>query len=485
MAGTAWFAPTVFAALVVTWHVGRPEMWHDELVTVDVATRSTGQILRLLEKVDAVHGAYYLFMHAWTTLVGAGPAAVRLPSALAMTAATACVALAGQRLFGRTAGVAAGFLFALVPTVTRFGQEARSYALVVLGAALATLLLLRALERPRLGRWAVYTLAVAALGVLNVVSLTLLLGHGAAVLIHWWRQRSRWLLVRFALAAAAGVALALPVVLRGMRQAGRQISWIPDSPPWTVWEQTFGSPQVAAAVTALAGLGLLANLRGRAGVVPRAVTAAVVAALPVPVILVASTGDINYFFSKYLLFLLPAWAVLAGAGIGALRRVPLVAAALVLVAALAVPGQQALRAEFSHSWYTYPQARAFQPLAYSEAARLVAADYQPGDGMVAGGPWWWMHGPGVRYYLPKDVTLRNVFEAQSAADRGELFGADCPEPARCLRDEPRIWVVLAEVTDAPLTGLPRKQSAALTERYDVVRVEHPRRMTVALLQRRP
>ncbi|WBB69024.1 glycosyltransferase family 39 protein [Micromonospora sp. WMMD812] len=481
---SAWFAPTAFAALVVTWHIGKPEMWHDELVTVDVATRSTRQILRLLENVDAVHGAYYLFMHAWTTLVGAGPTAVRLPSALAMTVATACVALAGQRLFDRTTGVAAGFVFALVPTVTRFGQETRSYALVVLGAALATLFLLRALERPGLWRWAAYTLTVAALGVLNVVSLTLLLGHGVAVLVHWWRQRRLWLLVQFALSVGAGLGLALPVIMRGMRQAGRQISWIPDSQPWTVWEQTVGSTLLAAALTALAALGLLAHLRRRPGTTSRPATAALIAVLPLPVILVASTGEINYFFSKYLLFVLPAWAVLAGAGVAALRRVPLVAAALVVVAALAVPGQQALRAEFSHGWYTYPQARAFQPLSYSEAARLIAAEYQPGDGMAAGGPWWWMHDPGVRYYLPKDITPRNVFQARSAADRAELFGADCPEPARCLRDEPRIWVVLPKVTDEPLTGLPRKQSAALAERYDVVRVEHPRGLTVALLQRK-
>ncbi|MFI6269559.1 glycosyltransferase family 39 protein [Micromonospora zamorensis] len=482
LALSVWFWPTAFAALAVGWQLGSPEMWHDELVTIDVATRSTKQILGMLANVDAVHGAYYLFMHGWTMLFGTGPAAVRLPSALAMVLATTCVALIGRRLFDHRAGVAAGFVFALLPTVTRFGQETRSYAFVVLGAAMATLFLLRALERPTVLRWGAYALAVAGTGLVNVVALTLLLGHGVAVLIHCWRERRWWSLAWFVLATAVGAAIAAPVILRGMKQAGRQISWIPNNSPWTVWEQVYGSTLIAVAVTVLAVVGLLTHLRGDA--MTRTVSAALIAALPVPVILVAATGDINYFFSKYLLFLMPAWAVLAGAGLAALRRPPLVAAALVVVAALSVPGQLAMRGEYSHGWYTYPQARAFKPLSYSEAAGVIEAGYQPGDGLAAGGPWWWMHEPGVRYYLPADVSPRNVFQRRSAAQSNELFGADCGDPAKCLRDEPRIWVLLPTITDAPLTGLSKKQAAVLTERYQVLRVTHVTGLTVALLQRR-
>ncbi|MET7669089.1 glycosyltransferase family 39 protein, partial [Micromonospora luteifusca] len=482
LALSVWFWPTAFAALAVGWRLGSPEMWHDELVTVDVATRSSGQIRGMLANVDAVHGAYYLFMHGWTTLFGTGPAAMRLPSALAMTLATACVALAARRLFHHRAGVAAGFVFALVPTVARFGQESRSYAFVVLAAAAATLFLLRALERPVWGRWAVYALAVAGMGLVNVVALTLLLGHGAAVLIHCWRERRWGSVAWFALAAAGGVAIAAPVILRGMRQAGRQVSWIPDSSPWTVWEQAYGSTLLAFAVTALAAVGVLTHVRR--DFTARSVSAALVAVLPVPVILVASTGDINYFFSKYLLFLLPAWAALAGAGIAMLRRVPLMAVALVVVAALSVPGQLALRGEYSHGWYTYPQARAFKPLSYSGAARIIEAGYQPGDGLAVGGPWWWMAEPGVRYYLPANISPRNVFQKRSAAQRNELYGVNCADPAACLRDEPRIWLLQAAIVDTPMTGLSKKEAAALTERYQVVRVNHTTGMTVALLQRR-
>src|SRR6185312_2573237 len=53
-----------------------------------------------------------------------------------------------SRLAGARAGLVAGLVFALVPSVSRFAQEVRFYALATLVATLATLLLLRALDRP-------------------------------------------------------------------------------------------------------------------------------------------------------------------------------------------------------------------------------------------------------------------------------------------------------------------------------------------------
>ena len=75
-----------------------------------------------------------------------------------------------RRLANTRAGLLAGLAFALVPSVSRFAQEARSYALEVLVATLATLMLLRALDRPAVHRWAAYGACVAALGYLDPVA---------------------------------------------------------------------------------------------------------------------------------------------------------------------------------------------------------------------------------------------------------------------------------------------------------------------------
>ena len=108
----------------------RPSFWYDEAVTVFSATRPLPDLLRLLQHQDAVHGLYYLGMHFWFRVFGAGELAARLPSAIAV----------GRRDGGggaarRPAGVGAGgdlvrrCCFAMLPRVTWAAAEARDLAL--------------------------------------------------------------------------------------------------------------------------------------------------------------------------------------------------------------------------------------------------------------------------------------------------------------------------------------------------------------------
>jgi mannosyltransferase len=83
-------------------------------------------------------------MHIWVRLFGDSVTTLRLPSACAVAAAASVISLIRNRLSDRRAGI----LFALVPAMSRYGREARSYALVMLAVALAALLLLRALDNP-------------------------------------------------------------------------------------------------------------------------------------------------------------------------------------------------------------------------------------------------------------------------------------------------------------------------------------------------
>ena len=95
-------------------------------------------------------------LHYWIAAFGDSIDAMRSLSVLAMAGAAACVTLAGRKLAGTGPGLLAGLVFALMPSVSRFAQEARSYALEVLVATLAALLLLRALDRPSVPRWVAY-----------------------------------------------------------------------------------------------------------------------------------------------------------------------------------------------------------------------------------------------------------------------------------------------------------------------------------------
>ncbi|MGW1888750.1 glycosyltransferase family 39 protein [Streptomyces sp. NPDC002004] len=465
--------PALVTLAIGAFRISSPQLYTDELVTWDVARRGLGQIMATLHNVDSVHGAYYLLMHWWIALFGDSVQSLRLPSALAMAGSAAAVALIGQRLFGRSAGMYGGLLFALVPAVSRYAQEARSYPLVVLLSAVATFLLLRAWEAPRSRRrWAAYALCVAAVGVLHLLSLTILLGHLAATAVR--DRKERGVLDGFGLAAMAGVICAAPLALSGSSQVQRQLWYVPHPDAGDllgIWPKLFASALCAGAVIALA---VTAPKKRRDAFV----LCAGLAVLPPLTLWAVSQGHISYFRFQYLLITLPAWAVLAGAGLAAATASwKTVVAAFVTIALLVLPEQHKLRDQYSHDDDV--------PTDYVAAAQTVMKYYRPGDAVVFsrdGAAW--MLDQGVRYYLPRDVKMREVFLTASAADNHDLFPTYCPHPATCLKGESRIWLVVPGDRGDPLDAIPQEQADALRAKYQRYGKGHAPGVTVALLTRK-
>lgn len=201
---TLWLWPFAVALALGGYGMTDSLLGRDELVTWDMVGRDTGRILATLGNVDAVHGTYYLLMRGWVELFGDSVVSLRLPSVLAVAAAAAVIALIGDRFFGYRAGILAGLLFAISPAVSRYGQEARSYALVILAVALATLLLLRALDRPRSPWGAGYALTLVLTGLLRLIALSVVLAHACLLVAHARQDRSLWWKAASALAAVAG-----------------------------------------------------------------------------------------------------------------------------------------------------------------------------------------------------------------------------------------------------------------------------------------
>jgi mannosyltransferase len=145
--GPLWMRvlPPVVTLLVMLAGVTVPSYWRDEAATLAAVQRPFGDMIRMLGNVDAVHGAYYFLAWVVVRLFGSGELALRLPSAIAMALAAGFVAALGRRIVSPQAGLAAGILFALVPDITLYGTDARSYALVTAMAAVASYVLVRAL----------------------------------------------------------------------------------------------------------------------------------------------------------------------------------------------------------------------------------------------------------------------------------------------------------------------------------------------------
>ncbi|MFC8823602.1 glycosyltransferase family 39 protein [Streptomyces rochei] len=295
-----WLAPMLWTVCFGLWGLSRQNsVWRDEAATWQVAERSTGDIVHMLQHVDVVHGLYYLFMHGLFECFGPSPTVLRLPSVLAMAVAAGCVGAIGNRLAGPTAGLGAGLAFGLLPAVQFYLQEGRPYALVAAGAGVSTLLLVLVLLGRGRGRlWVAYSGAVFVCGLLNWFSLLILPAHMATML---WARAARRTWTRWAVASAVATMCVSPLILYSRSQS-TQVSWIP---PLT-WHMLIGP----AVLLTIGGVGALLDRPRRAGIS--------VAAVGLPLLVVPQVSLIGaslfkpLFLDRYVLFSLLGLALLIG-----------------------------------------------------------------------------------------------------------------------------------------------------------------------------
>jgi mannosyltransferase len=516
-----WLWPALLTLVVGLYEVTRPELWRDELSSWSFASRPVPELVMIVHHSDASQLGYYLVLHYWIAAFGDSVFAMRLLSVLAMAVAAACVTLIGRRLADQRAGLLAGLVFALVPSVSRFAQEARFYALEVLVAMIATLALLRAMDRPDPRRWALYGASMALLGYLDLVALCLLAAHAAGVVLRWRTDRDepaknepaknepadnepadnepadnepaknepgrKWMLLGFGLAAVGACAATLPIALIGLGQVGRQLVWL-TRPALTLNEFSFFGRNLFYSTSAAAAL-IIVAVFAWAVAWRAAAFATAIAVLPVAVVWVVSQGPYSYFFPRYLLLTIGAWALLAGI---ALSRVDLrVAAAGVLVfGILGFGDQQAIRTLGAHNWTAYPLNLSMDYPDFAGAARYIAKHANPGDGIAyPGNPVrWMMIDYGVEYYLTRDMPTREppreLFVAETAAKAGTLYPLLCLDSATCLGHTTRMWIVDTGRTTDPYAHLPADESMVLrADHFSVLRTRHLEGLTVFLMLR--
>ncbi len=184
----------VVAAGLVLRFVAKSPLWLDEALSVNIARLPLGDIPEALRH-DGHPPLYYLLLHGWMEVFGEGDVAVRAFSGVFGVALLPFMWIAGGRLGGRRAAVAAVALVSLSPYVIRYSTETRMYAMAMVLAVGAWLVADDALERPNPVR-------LLGLGLLT----------GALLLTHYWAM---WLF------GAAGLAL-LWRLLRTAR-AGRAV----------------------------------------------------------------------------------------------------------------------------------------------------------------------------------------------------------------------------------------------------------------------
>jgi mannosyltransferase len=174
----AGIAVAIVAGVVLRF-VTRSDLWLDEALSVNIAKLPLDQLREALRH-DGAPPLYYLLLHGWIQVFGSGDVAVRALSGVFSVATLPIAWWCGRRLGGRRLGWVAVLVFASSPYAIRYATESRMYSLQMFLVLAGYLALVRALERPALGRlalvaviasalmytqyWSMYLLAVVGIG---------------------------------------------------------------------------------------------------------------------------------------------------------------------------------------------------------------------------------------------------------------------------------------------------------------------------------
>ncbi|MEV5353142.1 glycosyltransferase family 39 protein [Streptomyces sp. NPDC052693] len=435
--------PALAALALGLWGIERRDsMWRDESVTYQVAHRSLGELWGLLGEIDAVHGLYYLLMHAVFAVWDGGLVALRLPSVLGTALAAAGVGAIGARLSGHRAGTLAGLVFAVLPIVQRYAQEGRSYALVTAGVTWATYFFLRAAAGTGRRWWTAYAVALGLASWLHEFAALALVAHGVTL---WWSGAERREVRRWAVAAAAVALGLLPLAVVSAGQAEAQLGWL-------------GRPK-ASAWLLFAGLSVASVLLCRLLVRVRHPRAAALTRLALP-LLTAPAGLLMtlslvrpWYVERYVLYgmtglALPAGAALAWAigrrhRLGPPLRFVTACSSAALAVAVLLPWSTQVRS---------PESRKDDVVA---VARTVERLARPGDGvlfMPSRRREWLLSYPEV-YARVHDIAL-----ARSPRSSHTLQGTETAAPAirRSMLACERV-IALTDPEGQPLDPFPQEE----------------------------
>lgn len=280
------------------------------------------------------HPLFSFVAHLFHVVTGAtGERGLRIVPILCGAAAVAVLAAAVARRFGALAGHVAGITFAVNALNLRQFREVRGYALVSLGAIVATLALFRLLRPPQARpAWLVlYGAALAAAVGTHLFAIGLIPLHAVVVLAS--RRFAAPLVVTWIGAAAVGVAVQWAALADGLSRPPRYI--FAPTFPLRLALNLLGGP-AAAGMLVLVIVGWTV-LRSRPWV---PWCAAAVAAMATA----AWLAGPSWLDSRFFIWLVPAVAVAAGAGVARHPRLVALAIACVVVQ-LAVLGRDLTRDE--------------------------------------------------------------------------------------------------------------------------------------------
>jgi mannosyltransferase len=433
--------------------------WFDEAVTVGLVKRSLGDMLAHIPDSESTPPLYYVLAWLWSKPFGTGEVGLRSLSALFGTATIPAFYAAAAELSSRRVALAVAGLAAVNPLLIWYSQEARSYALLTLLAALSLAFFARLLHRPDRRTLVLWALTSALALTAHYFAMFVVFPEAV-----WLAARARDR--RTALGAVGGVAaVAFALLPLALHQRALDLASFIRTAPLPVrlvkagkqFLVGFESPievvvVAAAALIALTGLTLAyLRLRDRAGIRTAAALGALALALP----LVMGLAGLDYFDTRNLIVAWLPLAVVMCAGL-------LTARGRIGVAALATLGalglSSAVGVAVEPTWQRDNWRGAAKSLGPSKVPRAIVLT--PRSGAQA----FELYRLDARPMPAAGVPVREIAFVSKAGRRlGEIHPPPPPRPAvapgvpgfsEVRRDYADTYTVIVERSPVPVTLQP-------------------------------
>lgn len=468
--------------LDLAW-IGRHSLFLDETVSTSLASEPWHRFVQVVQTREANMVLYHVLLRGWVAL-GDSEVALRSLSVLAAVGTVVVVMALADRLFGRRAALLSGLALAVDPLMVQYAQQARGYALSMLLVSLSSLLFVRGvLDAGGRWTWAGYVATAALAAYSNFWAVLVPVAH-ASTLPLLPPGRVRWRPV--ALSSLTLVALLVPLglLIRATDSAGT--NWAAGTAAGRVFSQVRADvPHLAIDAAALV---VVVSVAASVVLVRRSRWAARVAqawplvfigawlVVPVAAVVVVSFAYRPLLVVRYLGVCLPAAILLVGVALAALRGrwlAAMAAAAVVVASAVGVA-----------AWY-----RTGPGQDWRAAVQAVAAEAQPGDGVVIVAPYmripfqWYLAG------VPR-AQRRLVAIYPPGAWSADPLRYDAPVPlsaaavSQTAAAHRRVWLVLASADLYP-AELAQVRGALRAARLNPARPTTWPGVTVELYRRSP
>ncbi len=485
--------PARIGALVAVWlafwvglyHIDQQSLWFDEAWSwwaVDAPPAETVEPPRGARAVartfirnaqadafttlarvrDDVHPPLYFFLlDAFAWAAGESPTSLRYPSLLAGVLGVALTFTLGRTLYDPRTGVYAAFLLGTATFFVYYAREARMYALLMTLSAAMTLAHVRLIRKPTLARGALYTLLMTLTLYTQYVGALVPLAHGLHLLLaargRWkpWLASSvtgallfaPWVPILLAQARAnPGGPLAEPLPTNVGTMLGLALMFTNGHGWW------YGLAVTIAVVVGIIGRG---SRRSPAPLRHAPPSLLVLWLLTTPIILLAANHYVMRIYQvRYTIAILPAWALLVGAGVAGLARLGRAMAKGSVYAPLPLHGARGDGAPSTRTplrfalmiasvswlaWLVYIQLTSFylwpSKFRWADAVAQAAEARQPTEpALMDAAPINPIHYYDGRVGFSEGITMDLSWRVHSGNEARDL--------ARRFDDAPRVWMLM-------------------------------------------